>query len=256
MNPNDLIGVVLLAWFVALGVAETLFGREQSYVERSSDGRLVTNFTLMGIVVLASMIMPLFIAGAAAASQRLNFGIAPRLGLPWVASFVLALLAVTFTSYWAHRVMHLMPLWRIHRVHHVDPVVDVSTSFRNHPFEMLVTVPMAAIAYLVVGPPLTVVVTTQTVLVAATIFQHADVPVPAKLDRALSLVVFTPRLHRLHHNPERMVHDTNFGELIVLWDWLFGTLNLTPPRGRVGLDKPAARPDHLLDQMLWPFHRA
>ena len=63
-----------------------------------------------------------------------------------------------------------------------------------------------------------------------------------------------PRLHRLHHNPARATHDSNYGELLTLWDRLFGTFNRTEGRRGVGLNDQAARPDRLLQQIWSPVY--
>jgi sterol desaturase/sphingolipid hydroxylase (fatty acid hydroxylase superfamily) len=152
-------------------------------------------------------------------------------------------------------VTHRTPLlWRLHRVHHADNAVDLSTSYRNHPLELLITLPVSAAVVLIVGIPQSIVVITQTLLVGVTLWQHADIALPRRLDRALSWVIVTPRLHRLHHNPERATHDSNYGELLTLWDRLFGTFNRTAGRCEVGLDDQVARPDRLLQQIWSPVY--
>jgi sterol desaturase/sphingolipid hydroxylase (fatty acid hydroxylase superfamily) len=159
----------------------------------------------------------------------------------------------SFAVYWVHRLMHVAPLlWRAHRVHHTDSLVDVSTSLRNHPLELIVVLPASAAVILVVGAPPSVVIVAQTISMAATIWQHADIAVPASLDRMLSLIIVTPRLHRLHHSPDRRLHDRNYGELITLWDRIFGTFSQHGGRLRVGLDGQAVPADGLLAQLWSP----
>ena len=225
--------------------------------EPSSDGRLITNFGLAAIVLFASGLAPLARLGTSAAGQLFGFGLADRLPLSWLALFGLAILSETFAAYWVHRLMHRAPLlWRMHRVHHADNSVDVSTSYRNHPLELLVTMPASAAVILALGLPPSVVVATQTVLTAATLWEHADLALPERLDRALSWIIYTPRLHRLHHSPERAIHDSNYGGLLTIWDRLFGTFTDSSERGRVGLDDQVARPDRLLEQMWSPVYAA
>jgi sterol desaturase/sphingolipid hydroxylase (fatty acid hydroxylase superfamily) len=153
--------------------------------------------------------------------------------------------------------MHWVPLlWRVHRIHHADNEVDVSTSLRNHPLELLLTLPVSALIVVLIGAPVSVVIAFQAIMVAATIWQHADILLPQQLDRALAVILVTPRLHRLHHNPVRVVHDTNFGELFTMWDRMFGTLSVMDGRGRVGLIDQVARPDHIFEQIWSPVYPA
>ena len=147
-------------------------------------------------------------------------------------------------------------LWRVHRVHHADSAVDISTSLRKHPVELLVTLPASALVIVAIGAPVSAVVSVQAIVLAATIWQHADIRLSAPIDRVLGLLIVTPRLHRLHHNPVRIVHDSNFGELFTVWDRLFGTLSVLDGRGRVGLDDQSARADDLLEQIWSPLRPA
>jgi sterol desaturase/sphingolipid hydroxylase (fatty acid hydroxylase superfamily) len=50
-------------------------------------------------------------------------------------------------------------------------------------------------------------------------------------------------LHRLHHSPDRRLHDSNYGELITLWHRIFGTFSQHGGRLRVGLDGQAVPAD-------------
>jgi sterol desaturase/sphingolipid hydroxylase (fatty acid hydroxylase superfamily) len=257
LSRNVIVFVALITWFALLAIAEFLAARKRGPSCNGSDSRLVTNFGLAAIGLVASSLLPLANLSSAAFSERLGIGISRHVAVPWVAMFALTAIAQTFAAYWVHRAMHQTSLlWRVHRVHHADSAVDVSTSLRNHPFELLLTVPVSALVVLLLGAPVSVVVAFQTLIVAAAIWQHADIDLPLRLDRMLAVAIVTPRLHRLHHNPERPVHDSNFGELVTVWDRLFGTLNLSEARGRVGLDHQAARPDNLLEQIWSPVHTA
>jgi sterol desaturase/sphingolipid hydroxylase (fatty acid hydroxylase superfamily) len=86
-------------------------------------------------------------------------------------------------------------------------------------------------------------------------FQHADLELPW-LERILGPWLITPATHRLHHSPDRATHDGNYGDLISLWDRLFGTFSRSKERGRVGLEGQVARADHLLEQILSPLYDA
>lgn len=257
MSRETLMGILLLCWFVALAVAEAVStGVDQS--ERApNDQRLLTNFGLTIIVVLTGSLVPSAQVTASFFVGRLGLGLANSVTMPWLGIFALALLLDSFVGYWTHRLLHAVPLlWRLHRVHHADSAVDVSTSLRNHPLELLVTLPASCLVVLLVGAPVSVVASVQTAMVAAAIWQHADVRLPKRIDAALSKVIVTPRLHRLHHSPEREVHDSNFGDSVIFWDRLFGTYNGARQRGPVGLRGEAARADHLIEQICSPLQPA
>jgi sterol desaturase/sphingolipid hydroxylase (fatty acid hydroxylase superfamily) len=249
--------LALVGFFVLLAVAEVLLPWPRPFHARGRDTRLITNFGLTAMILLAGGLFPLARLVSSFAAQRLGVGVANVTHLPWAIIFAATFLLDSFAAYWAHRLMHATPLlWRVHRVHHADSEVDVSTSFRNHPLELLVTVPASAAVVLLLGAPLTVIVAVQTAIMAAAMWQHADINLPARLDRQLSRIIVTPRLHRLHHCRERQIHDSNFGDSIVLWDYLFGTLTLIEERRAVGLEGQRARADHLLEQFWSPIHAA
>jgi|SRR5581483_3143829 len=255
MNRNILFSLALLAWFVALALVEAAVSRHSRRSERStSDARLVTNFGFAALLLIAGAVPPLANVAAAASSRGLHMGLASRIAIPWLALLALTLTVQTFASYWAHRLMHQNRLlWRIHRVHHADSAVDVSTSLRNHPLELFVTVPTAGLVTLAIGAPLSVVTASSTIFVGATIWEHAEISLPPRMERMLSSLILTPRLHRLHHNPERAIHDSNFGTLFTAWDRLFGTLCEIKERKKVGLDDERVRPDHFVDQIRSPL---
>ncbi len=246
-------GLLLLGWVIFLALAETWAGPKGT--QGASDRRLVTNFSFAVMTFTVGAIFPLVRLTASSTAQALDVGLLRPAHFPWLVVFTVALLAETFANYWIHRMWHGTPLlWRIHRVHHADNAVDLSTSLRNHPLEFAITLPVSAALVLILGTPTSVVVATQTLLLAATLLEHTDIRLPARLDRGLALVIVTPRVHRLHHNPERATHDSNYGELFTLWDRLFGTFNGTERRERVGLDDQVARPDRLLQQIWSPVH--
>ena len=75
-----------------------------------------------------------------------------------------------------------------------------------------------------------------------------------RLERMLGPWLITPSIHRVHHSPERRLHDSNYGELITFWDQLFGTFSRSEGRRRVGLDGQVARSDRLLEQIWSPVY--
>lgn len=254
MNATALLGVVLLCWFIALAIAEAICAKGDKTYASGSNQRWLTNLSLTATIILIGSLLPLAKITASMASEDLGLGLANLIAMPWITVLALMLLLDSFAAYWAHRLMHAVPLlWRVHRVHHADTLVDVSTSLRNHPLELVVTVPTSSCVVLLIGAPASVVATAQTLFIATTIWQHADVPLPEWLDTALARLMITPRLHRLHHHPERKIHDSNFGDSFTIWDAIFGTLNLSRGRQPVGLAGRGIHADHLLAQIVSPL---
>jgi sterol desaturase/sphingolipid hydroxylase (fatty acid hydroxylase superfamily) len=254
---NSVLIFVLIGWLVLLAAAEAIWAPAKEERDTHSDQRLITNFSLTALALALGSLLPLANLGASWASSEFGLGLGSRVPMPWLATCALLLLAMTFVAYWVHRAMHRAPLlWRVHRVHHADTEVDVSTSLRNHPLELAVSLPASAGVILLLGPPVSAVVAVQTAIFAATLWQHAAVALPHRLDRMLARVLVTPRVHRLHHHPDRSTHDSNYGEILIIWDLLFGTFNREEHRGPVGLVGQRARPNVLIDQICSPLRAA
>lgn len=149
------------------------------------------------------------------------------------AGLALDLLLLDFLIYWWHRANHRWPpLWRFHAVHHLDRFLDSTSALRFHFGEVAISALARALVILAVGFPLVSVLAFETLLLAATIFHHSNLRLPARLERALSWIVVTPSIHWLHHHRVRRDTDSNYATVLSLWDRLFGSRN----RGRRSLD--------------------
>jgi sterol desaturase/sphingolipid hydroxylase (fatty acid hydroxylase superfamily) len=159
--------------------------------------------------------------------------------------------------YAQHVVFHKVPvLWRLHRMHHADLDVDVTTGGRFHPFEILISSVVKIATVVAFGIPAVAVLVFEVVLNATSMFNHSNVAMPPSLDRLLRLLVVTPDMHRVHHSILRRETDSNFGFNLPWWDRLFGTYRAAPEAGHAGMtvglpifrDQRELRVDRLLTQ--------
>ncbi len=173
----------------------------------------------------------------------------PLLGL-------LLLLAVTeFLSYWVHVMYHhVAALWPIHAVHHADTDIDVSTSYRHHPLEPLLAIPLVTPAVLLLGVGPESVVLYHILAITLTVFSHTNLRLPQQLDNLLSTVIITPGFHHLHHCSDPHYTNSNYGTLVPWYDYLFGTASKRPlaeqAEMRIGLEYWREPKDMRLDQQL------
>jgi sterol desaturase/sphingolipid hydroxylase (fatty acid hydroxylase superfamily) len=161
--------------------------------------------------------------------QARGIGLAPFWELHPVIGGALVVLVLDFSFYVAHVAMHRLPgLWRYHRVHHSDPAVDVTTTIRQHPGEGVIRYAfMGAFAVAIgAGPGPFAVYRAWAALNG--LLEHANVRVPRWLDDLLSLVTTWPNMHKVHHSRIARETNTNYGNIVSLWDRLFGTF--TPAR--------------------------
>lgn len=178
-------------------------------------------------------------------TARRGWGIVPRLPLPHRIRVALALLALDYTLYLWHVVVHRAPLlWRFHAVHHVDLDLDISTAVRFHAGELMLSIPWRAAQVCVIGVDPRTLTLWQTLTLMSVLFHHSNVRLPIRLERVLGLVLVTPRMHGIHHSVEPTEVSSNWSSGLSLWDRLHGTLRTDVPQdaivvGVAGFEYPA-----------------
>lgn len=194
----------------------------------------------LGIVLLDTLVLrlvfPTAAVGVALAAEAQGAGLLPWLGLAGPAAVVLAILLLDLVIYLQHRLFHAVPLlWRLHRMHHADLDVDVTTGLRFHPLEILVSMLIKLAAVVALGAPAVAVLLFEILLNATSLFNHANLHLPEGLDRVLRRVLVTPDMHRVHHSVVPQETNSNFGFNLAAWDRLFGTYRAQPAAGHAGM---------------------
>ncbi len=222
--------------------------------------RWTTNLALAAIgTLLLRVLVPLLATGVALEAERRGFGLFHWLGAPYALAFVLSLAALDLLVYAQHVVFHKAGfLWRMHRVHHADPHVDVTTGVRFHPGEILISMGIKMGAVALLGAPAAAVILFEVLLNATAMFNHSNLGIGERTDRFLRRFIVTPDMHRVHHSVYKDEHNTNFGFSISLWDRLFGTYRAQPRDGheamRIGLSGyPSPAPEGLGWSLFNPF---
>jgi len=151
-------------------------------------------------------------------------GVMARLGVPLSAQVVLTFLFLDCWTYWQHRVLHRLPwLWRLHLVHHSDTHLDVTTTERHHPFEAILGAVILIALVLALGLPALGLGLYVLVVGAVSIASHANLRLSPQLDRALRWLVVTPAFHAVHHSRLQAETDSNYSNVLTIWDRLFGS---------------------------------
>jgi sterol desaturase/sphingolipid hydroxylase (fatty acid hydroxylase superfamily) len=165
-----------------------------------------------------------------------RFGFLNQSWQPFAIQFILAILLLDLTKYAIHRAWHSFAiLWRVHQVHHSDPDVDLSTTFRFHPIEMLVTQGVHLAVTAVLAPPPVAVLAAEVPRVFLGFFQHANASLPNWMEKIARAVIITPDLHRIHHSVEEWEQGRNLGETFSFWDRLFRTYLPEPAAGQAAM---------------------
>ena len=83
----------------------------------------------------------------------MGWGVFNQLNWPVGVEIVLAVLLFDFLIWAQHLLTHKIPvLWRLHRVHHADVTLDVTTAVRFHPIEIALSMGLKIGAVYVLGP--------------------------------------------------------------------------------------------------------
>ena len=182
----------------------------------------------LALVVLNSLLLRVLFPVAAVEFAVLaagrGWGLLNAIEVPFWWQLALSVIALDFAIYLQHVLFHAVPLlWRVHRIHHADPDIDVTTGARFHPIEIVLsmTIKFAAIALL--GTPAAAVLVFEVLLNAAATFNHANLRLPESVDRFLRWMLVTPDMHRIHHSIEAFEANSNFGFNLPWWDRVFGT---------------------------------
>ena len=248
------------AVFAVLAVCETLAPRRSPSNERAR--RWPGN---LGVAIIDAaavrIIFPAAAVGAALAAEARGWGLLNHLAAPGWAKVIVAVVVLDLLIYVQHVLFHKFPiLWRLHRMHHSDLDLDVTTGLRFHPVEIIASMLIKIVAVVALGAPALAVLIFEIALNAASMFNHANIRLGPHLDRALRLVLVTPDMHRVHHSIVPRETNSNFGFCLPWWDRLFDTYRRDPEAGHaamtIGLrafrDPRELRLDRMLIQPLRP----
>jgi sterol desaturase/sphingolipid hydroxylase (fatty acid hydroxylase superfamily) len=241
--------------FCAMALWEVLAPKRRQAVGRW--GRWPSN---LGIVVLDSvlvrLIFPTAAVGVALFAEAHGWGLLHALETPDWFALVASILLLDLTIYLQHIMFHAVPLlWRLHRMHHTDLEIDLTTGARFHPLEIVLSLVIKLIVIVALGAPAVAVLIFEVVLNVTSMFNHANVRLPQRLDRVLRWLLVTPDMHRVHHSWHPDETNSNFGFNLPWWDRVFGTYRAQPRDGQIGMTigiNQFRDPRELrLDRMLW-----
>ena len=238
----------------ATAAAEWVWPRRHQAVSRST--RWPSNLAVAALdAVLVRLVFPIGAVAVALAAETRGIGLLNAWALPaWIAIPV-AVAALDLVIYLQHVLFHAVPaLWRLHRMHHADLELDVTSGARFHPAEILLSMVIKLAAVTAIGAPAAAVLAFEILLNATSMFNHANLCLPGPIDRALRWLVVTPDMHRVHHSVLRRETNANFGFSLSCWDRLLGTYREAPAAGQLGmtLGVPEIRDpaEQRLDRML------
>ncbi|MEM9171547.1 MAG: sterol desaturase family protein [Pseudomonadota bacterium] len=251
---------------VFAGILGAMSAWEWLAPRRERDHPMVLRWrTNLGLIVIGTAllrwILPVAAVGSALWAQSRHIGLFNWADWPAWLEWVLAIVLLDLCIYWQHVATHRLPwLWRLHRVHHADRDLDVSSGVRFHPLEVLLSMLYKMLCVVLLGPAAAAVILFELILNGVSLFNHANVRLPSGVDRLLRLIVVTPDMHRVHHSVRARETDSNFGFCLPFWDRLFGSYRAQPGAGHnqmnLGLTEVQdARASQLRWTVLSPLNR-
>lgn len=203
------------------------------HADRARLPRWGGNLALFGLgIVISRLLLPMGAVGFAAYVETREWGLFHHVELPAGLEIALAVIAFDFLIWAQHLLFHRVDfLWRLHRVHHADEVLDVTTGLRFHPFEIALSLGVKLAAILLLGPSALAVFLFEVLLNAGAMITHANWKLPRRLDHALRFILVTPGMHRVHHALDFDDTNSNYGFNLAIWDRLFGTYRPEPAGG-------------------------
>lgn len=213
-------------------------------------------FANLGLAVIDTALLrlaaPAAAVGLAAVAQSHGWGLFHQLAMPHWLAIALCLALLDLALYGQHIATHAVPvLWRLHRVHHTDLDLDLTTGLRFHPAEILLSMLYKGFIVVMLGAPPSAVLIYEILLSSSSLFSHSNLSMPGGVDRVLRIAWVTPDMHRVHHSVRRAETDSNYGTCLSLWDRLFRTYRAQPQAGHDAMTLGIEQFRMPADQGLW-----
>lgn len=229
-------GPVLGALAVGLLLLETVRPLRRRTRPRPERWRRNVLLAAPSLPAMRLTLLPAMVGLARLAAPRRLARLAAR--LPQAPRLLLEVLLLDYLAYSWHRLLHSPALWRLHRVHHSDLDMDLTTAWRFHFGEMLASIPYRAGLPALLGVRPATALGYEVVFEAFTAFQHSNWRLPIATERWLAPWLMTPRLHGIHHSVVQRETDSNFGVVLMVWDALHRTRRLDVPQQAITIGVP------------------
>lgn len=245
--------IIVSIWLIELRLAM------QSLKDKLSHSYVNMSFIVTALPIqLALSLGVLFVSGWVTVHHWGMLYLFPAHQSFWV-KYLIGFLLLDLFEYCYHILMHkTSTLWRFHLIHHSDEQIDVSTTLREHPCETMVRVIFLMLWVFLSGASIGLLLLRQTVQTISNLSAHSSYQLPRGMEKIFSLVLITPGLHHIHHHFELPYTDCNYGDVLSIWDRLFGTYcKEIPGAVKFGLDKYQPHSStHFPTLIKYPFYKA
>jgi len=220
---QNMVMVILITIFYTL---EQLIKTPQKFNKRGS--HLLNNIPFQIIFMVIFYFVALFQVWSIQKLNDHHIGLFYYIQIPYAVKVIIGVACFDLVTYFTHRLSHKIPIvWRLHRVHHSDTTMDSTTYFRGHPLELTFAA-MNIFAAAIFGLDVTILTIYFLILLPFAIAEHSNFQSPSWIDTTFGKIFTTPNMHKIHHHQNQEYTDSNFADIFILWDRLFGTFKYTP----------------------------
>lgn len=212
---------IILQW-----VPSRPFDKGRSKFMASNLGMVIFNNVVIGLLPL----IPYQMAIIAQDNSYGLFNILIKSTSFRIVGLVLGIAVLDIVIYFQHRMFHKVGfLWRLHSMHHIDPMLDVTSGLRFHPLEIVISNFIKVVTIVIIGINPLAVVIFEIALNGLAMFNHSNIKINDRIEKVLNKLLITPALHTIHHSKIYEETNSNYGFSVPWWDKRFGTFK---PNGK------------------------
>ena len=227
VNEVYAIGVPIVLTMIFIEILISNFRSQNFY---KSGDTLCTIGLLSGNIIVAFAIKGMVLAFHIYLYQFRVFDFVNQ--IPILALWIITFISIDLVFYVYHRMSHRIRfLWAIHLSHHSSEEMNFAVSFRQAWFGPISKIPFFMVLPLLGFDP-TIIAVAGVISTLWGIVGHTQVI--GKLG-PLEWIFNTPSHHRVHHGSNKQYIDKNYGNLLIIWDRLFGTFEPEDEKVKFGL---------------------
>lgn len=223
IRPGIFIGLLVI-----LAIFEFFIPLAERKIKRPLQWFTNLTITLVNTAALRLMV-PLLAVGVAQFAATNEIGLFNLFDLNIYLVMILSLLSLDLLIYGQHIMVHKIPLlWRLHRMHHTEICLDVTSAVRFHPIEIIISMLIKMAFVFLMGIPVVAVILFEIILNGLALFNHSNIKLPAIMEKFLRIFIITPEIHWIHHSQIVSETNSNYGFNLCIWDKIFSTYNDRP----------------------------
>ena len=223
LNP-DLLVALILAFLFTL---ELFFSNDVSYFKKGI--HLFNSILLQALYFIINFFLASLVVKCFEWIDTNHIGLLNMISIQYYLKAILGIFLIDLVNYWAHRLYHRSEiLWRLHRVHHSDTLLDSSAAYRFHPLDAILDNVAGIVAAILFGLDPSILITWFILYIPILVLHHSKFIMPKWFDSTIGKIIVSPNYHKVHHHQNQEYTDSNYGQLFIFWDKLFRTFKILP----------------------------